>query len=225
MADRQVDKNYGSMRTKHGLDHASANGYVGEWFFRREQRFLTNRLGTGLILDAACGSALMLKDLGNADVIGLDYNLLACKQASANDQTIVRGDGFNMPFANQTFDAVINCQFLNQQTPAQRQQFIAEVSRVLKPGGHCHIMWRGAETLIHQSVNCASNILARLQGEPTFPQYYHPPQLLLQDAINSGFELVEQNMTAPLGGATVAPGSLTAKIIGASHYVNLRRLP
>jgi SAM-dependent methyltransferase len=225
MADQQVDKNYGSMRTRHGLNHASANGYVGEWFFRREQRFLTSRLNSGVILDVACGSALMLKGLANAEVIGLDYNLLACEQANANDQTIVRGDGFNMPFAGQTFDAVVNCQFLNQQTPAQRRQFIAELSRVLKPGGHCHIMWRGAETLIHRCVNFASSVIRNLQGEPIFPQYYHPPQLLLEDAINAGFELVEQNMTAPLGSATVTPGGLMAKLLGASHYVNLRRLP
>lgn len=221
LADKQVDRQYGSMRAKHGLEHASANGYVGEWFFLREQRFLLSRLDPGLTLDAACGSALMLRGAKNITAIGLDFNAIACEQALKNQQVVARGDAFAMPFADETFDSIINCQFLNQQNKNQRQQFIKEAHRVLKHGGHCHIMWRGAETLVHRLVNFASNTLRRLNSEPVFPQFYHAPAELLAEATVLGFKLVERDMTVPIGPVRVTPDTILAKVFGASHYVKL----
>ncbi len=222
-ADREVDQKYGSMRARHGIDHASANGYVGQWFFQRERRFLVPRIKPGLVLDVACGSALMLQDCPGLEVVGLDYNQTACEQAKWNKQIICRGNAFNLPFSESTFDAVVNCQFLNQQPDLQRQKFITEVSRVLKPGGHCHIMWRGADTLIHRTVNFGDSFLRKLKSEPIFPQYHHPPSRLLDDAKLAGLKLIEVNMTLPIGPAAIQPGSLAARLLGASYYVDLQK--
>lgn len=222
-ADKEVNSKYGSMRARHGTNHASANGYIGQWFFQREQKFLTPRIQPGLVLDVACGSALMLQNCQDLEVIGIDYNQTACEQARLNQQLISRGDAFNLPFAAETFDSVVNCQFLNQQPRELRAKFLTEIARVLKPEGECHIMWRGAETLIHQSVNFAENLIRKIQSEPIFPQYHHPPDILLAEAERNGLYPLEVNMTLPIGPATVTPGSALAKFFGASHYVRFRR--
>lgn len=221
MADIDVNQKYETMRELHGTEHASANGYVTDSFFRREQRFLIERLRPGKTLDAACGSALMLENCRHLEVIGLDFNMTACQQAQKNKVSVIRGDVFNLPFANDSFTNVINCQFLNQQPGAVRQAFLSELARVTEPGGHCHILWRGADTLIHRIANWLDNTLRQFQGKEIFPQHFHEPHRLMEDAVNAGFKIDLHVMTLPFGPSTVTPGSISAKVFGASYYIRL----
>tara|TARA_R110002073_G_scaffold4917_6_gene31030 strand:+ start:1903 stop:2580 length:678 start_codon:yes stop_codon:yes gene_type:complete len=223
VADQRVDEKYTPMRDRHDAQHASANGYVGNWFFQREQRFLLNRIQPGLTLDIACGSGLMLKRAPGLDVIGLDFNADACRQARSNQTAITRGDAFTLPFAEHCFDNVVNCQFLNQQPIGQEQLFITEAARVLKPGGQLHIMWRGATTLIHRSVNQLSRTLNRVKGEPNFPQFVHTPDNLVRVAKSCHLSEVVRTMTLPLGPAEIQPQNPFAAIFGASHYLCLEK--
>lgn len=223
MANQQIDQKYASMRGRHGTAHASANGYVGHWFFTREQRFLLSKIKPGLTLDIACGSGLMLLDAPDLDVIGIDYNATACIQAHSNSVAITRSDAFNLPFYNDTFHSVVNCQFLNQQTDNDAQRFLSEAARVLSPGGKLHLVWRGADTLIHRTVYGLSSLLRKLVGEPIFPQFDHQPNALIESSKTFNLKVVEQSMTLPFGPKEVSPGSLTAKIAGASRYLCLEK--
>jgi ubiquinone/menaquinone biosynthesis C-methylase UbiE len=59
----------------------------------------------------------------------------------------VQGDAQDLPFADETFDAVINVEASHQYPDFER--FLAEVARVLRPGGHflytdnCRRRWVG----------------------------------------------------------------------------------
>ena len=90
-----------------------------------------------------------------------------------------------------------------------------------EPGGHCHILWRGADTLIHQMANWLDNTLRQFLGKEIFPQYFHEPHLLMEDAVNAGFKVDQHVMTLPFGPSEVRPGSIYAKVLGASYYVKL----
>lgn len=225
MADIRVDKKYAGIREAHGGKHASANGYVGHWFFLRERQFLAAQIETGFTLDIACGSGLMLNQLPHLPhVVGVDFNESACKQARWNQFSIVRGDAFELPFRPNTFDNVVNCQFFNQQTPLQRRPFFAEVNRVLKPGGKCHILWRGATTLIHRSAHRVFRFVDTLKGAEQFPQYAHSPTELIEMAANFNLRAMDSCTTLPFGPAAVKNHNPLAQIIGASHYLQLEKV-
>jgi SAM-dependent methyltransferase len=67
--------------------------------------------------------------------IGLDRSLPALRYAQARDPavTFVQADGVRLPFQSASIDVVFNIEAMNF---FPRPAFIAEVSRVLAPGGH-----------------------------------------------------------------------------------------
>ena len=173
MADQHTDGLYAEIRQKFGQSGAGANGYQMRSFFRREQALLYSLLGHAdlPVLDIACGSGLMLASLpsGRGEVIGLDYNQLACIDAKRNGLTVLRGDAFSLPFVNGSIAQVVNCQFLNQQSNENTRQFIEEVARVLKPGGRLVLFWRYADSLFHRL--CGALVWAGewVRRAPRFP--------------------------------------------------------
>jgi SAM-dependent methyltransferase len=93
----------------------------------------------GMVLDLACGAGRWTRTLvqryGSHHVIGLDLSfasLRACKTANP-DISLVRGNAWTLPFANNTFGA-INCPNSLQLIP-DTPRVLREVGRTLKPGG------------------------------------------------------------------------------------------
>ncbi len=225
MADPVVDAKYQSMRKRFGGDNGAGNGYLANWFFLREQAYLTPQIRPGDVLDIACGSGLMLKSLSDEHrVTGIDFNDDACVQAKINQVTIIRGDAFCLPFDNESFDAVVNCQFFNQQPSEQIAQFFSEASRILKPGGEIHILWRGGETLVHRLAHGIFSLKNRLSGVPIFPQFLHTPKQLRDMTESYHLAVREQRMTLPLGPTDINTDSLLAKCLGASYYMQFEKV-
>lgn len=91
------------------------------------------------ILDLCCGSGqttgFLLQSSNN--VTGLDASPLSLKRARYNvpDATYVEAFAEDMPFTDNSFDLVHTSAALHEMQPQQLQKIIAEVYRVLKPGG------------------------------------------------------------------------------------------
>lgn len=87
------------------------------------------------VLDVACGSGYGLTVLsgGGRRVVGADLNLGALAHASSTEVPVVAGAGGALPFARGTFDAVTSFETLEHIGP--REAFVAELARVLRPGG------------------------------------------------------------------------------------------
>jgi ubiquinone/menaquinone biosynthesis C-methylase UbiE len=112
------------------------------------QRIFSQALGKRYlkVLDVGTGPGVvanMLADLGH-DVTGVDVSDGMLKKAKINSQELchslefVQGDGENLPFGSETFDAVVNRYVLwNLPNP---KNALAEWKRVLKPGGHLVII-------------------------------------------------------------------------------------
>ena len=100
------------------------------------------------ILDVATGTAdlalALKKALPNAEVIGVDFaeEMLSfgrTKAAKANlDVPLIQGDGLNLPFEDNRFDAVSIAYGIRNFS--DRQKGLEEFYRVLKPGGTLAIL-------------------------------------------------------------------------------------
>lgn len=91
------------------------------------------------VLDLCCGSGQATRILVQQSqaVTGLDASPLSLKRARYNvpPATYVEALAEAMPFLEAHFDLVHTSMALHEMQPDQRQQIIAEVYRVLKPGG------------------------------------------------------------------------------------------
>ncbi len=88
------------------------------------------------VLDLACGTGVMIERLAREGrtVIGLDRAWVEVEEARRRGRgPLVQGHASYLPFADGSFDAVV-CS-LGMAVVADRPRLIAEVARVLKPGG------------------------------------------------------------------------------------------
>jgi len=94
------------------------------------------------VLEVSCGAgggaSYIVRTLGPASYTGLDLNpasIAKCQQRHRlPGLDFVQGDAQNLPFPDQSFDAVINVEASHQYPDFPR--FLEEVARVLRPGGH-----------------------------------------------------------------------------------------
>ncbi|WP_460448091.1 class I SAM-dependent methyltransferase [Alsobacter sp. SYSU BS001988] len=132
-----------------------------------------------LVLDLACGPgyAARAAHAAGAVVTGLDFSPRMIRLARATSPDVIAfatGDAHSLPFAHASFDAVI-CNF-GAQHFADPGRALAEMARVLKPGGFCAFtVW--AENCL----NCAGDVLERAVESfasadtevPRGPDYHH----------------------------------------------------
>lgn len=94
---------------------------------------------SAVVLDLCCAHGVVTKALTQAfdQVIGLDASPRAIARARKRvpQATYVEAFAEQMPFADATFDLVHISMALHEMTPQQRRAILAEVWRVLKPGG------------------------------------------------------------------------------------------
>jgi ubiquinone/menaquinone biosynthesis C-methylase UbiE len=91
------------------------------------------------VLDLCCGSGQATEVLVkySQNVTGLDASPLSLKRAQKNVPQAEYVEAFaeNMPFEDNLFDLVHTSAAMHEMQPNQLRQILAEVYRVLKPGG------------------------------------------------------------------------------------------
>jgi glycosyltransferase involved in cell wall biosynthesis/predicted SAM-dependent methyltransferase len=85
----------------------------------------------GRILDAGCGSSIIIQSLNNA--VGMDYSESKVRFLRRYGIPLVRGSAFALPFRDRSFDCVISSQVI-EHIPYDEVLF-SEMKRVLRPGG------------------------------------------------------------------------------------------
>jgi ubiquinone/menaquinone biosynthesis C-methylase UbiE len=108
------------------------------------------------VLDLGCGTgtlALLAKRrVPGTRVFGLDGDpeMLARAYAKAQDAGLaVQFDqelSYELPYREQQFDRVLSTLFFHHLAPADKRRTVAEVARVLKPGGELHVADWGPPT-------------------------------------------------------------------------------
>jgi SAM-dependent methyltransferase len=109
------------------------NGYLYRW----AARALGNLSGVQplTVLDAACGEGILGRYLSPRHAYtGIDFSTRLLTRAKRyNPASYFRADLHHLPFPNNTFDAVVSLQAL--QYLHRPQDALAQIARVLKPGG------------------------------------------------------------------------------------------
>lgn len=94
------------------------------------------------VLEVSCGAgggaSYIMRTLGPASYTGMDLNPASIELCRREHRIpgleFVQGDAQNLPFPDEAFDAVINVEASHQYPDFIG--FLAEVARVLRPGGH-----------------------------------------------------------------------------------------
>lgn len=98
---------------------------------RRRHRIVTFwARGASRVLDAGCGSSVIIQGLNNA--IGMDLNAAKLRFLEPRGTPLVRGSILALPFGDASFDCLISSQVI-EHVPFDERIF-AEMRRVLKPG-------------------------------------------------------------------------------------------
>ncbi len=147
----------------------------------RERRFksalvsqMTLRPGKQ-ILDLACGTGtlavLLKRAMPDAAVIGLDGDKTILEiargkvRAKGIEIMFHRGLSYEMPYADAAFDQVVSSLFFHHLTPANKSATLAEIERVLRPGGELHIADWGIPA--NRLMKASSRFVQMLDGVET----------------------------------------------------------
>lgn len=101
------------------------------WQRRRHSITVSWARGAGRILDAGCGSSLIVQSLNNA--IGMEFNFGKLRFLRHHGIPLARGSAFALPFKDASFDCVISSQVIEHL--AYDEILFSEMRRVLRPGG------------------------------------------------------------------------------------------
>lgn len=109
------------------------------WWFRARlavvRTFLSRYVPPGCGLDCSCGTGLTLKELPQWVQIGADLHGLALKHTRARGlERLIQADLRHLPLADNSLDLVTSLDTLEH--IEQDTEALAEIFRVLKPGGH-----------------------------------------------------------------------------------------
>jgi SAM-dependent methyltransferase len=127
------------------LLEATARAERDHFWFRGLRRFVTPLLeeaaggvSSPRILDCGCGTGhnlLMLRRYGRAAGIDLNWTGLSYAR-ERGERTVAQATAASLPFAGGTFDIVTSFDVIYALSDRDEQATIAEMFRVLKPGGH-----------------------------------------------------------------------------------------
>jgi len=95
------------------------------------------------LLDLGCGNGRLvglLKDI-EVDYLGVDFSeeLVACAKNNFPDKKFLAMDALNLNLPEKSFDVVLCVSVLNHLPKDKHVQFVANIKKVLKPGG-CLLM-------------------------------------------------------------------------------------
>ncbi len=104
------------------------------------------------VLEIGCGTGSLTTRLAQAlpaaSVTGLDPDPAVLARAQAKDRARrikwLQGTAAELPLPDQSVDRVVASLLLHHLTSAEKQQALAEASRVLRPGGRLHVADWGA---------------------------------------------------------------------------------
>jgi SAM-dependent methyltransferase len=220
-ADKATDVSYRDLRARHSTNDARANGYRFHKYFLREQKYVLELIGpqAGAVLDVGCGSGLLLAPLAaeRANIFGLDFNEIACRDAVQNGLKIIRGDGFALPVGDGTVHTVVATQFINQQTPEATRRFLREAVRVLETNGRTILVWRNGKAWIHRAAHTLYSVGDSLLRRPKFPYINHQIGEVCGWANKAGLRTeLSQSLLSVAGLKFDNPNGIGSKILGAS---------
>jgi SAM-dependent methyltransferase len=137
-----------SSKKVHPLKY-SVHTRLREFHLRR----LFPRLSTGRLLDVGCGLGYLTETLGKDFITtGMDYDIHALEVNQARGLDMVRGSVAQLPFKEQSFDVILCSEVLEHLPEGVDEKALAEMARLLRPGGRLLITVPSLEGIRAESV-------------------------------------------------------------------------
>jgi len=113
---------------------SQVTGIVGYFYamYRAEVLARVAGLAGRDILEIGCGEGMMFDRTGTSPV-QMDVSMTRVRRASSKARFLLCADGYQLPFADESFEAVLLVAILEHTREPWR--ILAETERVLKPGG------------------------------------------------------------------------------------------
>ncbi len=138
--------------------------------FKRQLIQQANIAPNHRVLDLGCGTAtltLLIKQLHpHAEVVGLDGDAKALRIAQNKiaktgvQITLVQGLSYEMDFPAASFDRVLSSLVFHHLTSENKRRTLAEVFRILKPGGELHVAdWGKPQNVLMRAVSFTVQVL------------------------------------------------------------------
>ena len=138
-----------------------------------ESRVALRVCPTGRILEAGCGTGLVLQRLrrAGASAVGIDLSRGMLGRASERRLPVAQADLLHLPFPNDAFDLVCSFKVLAHVQPIR--EAIAELARVTRPGGHLVLEFYNRHSLrtLIKRLKPPSKISQRETDEAVFTRY------------------------------------------------------
>lgn len=120
----------------HGSQVTGVVGYFYE-MYRREVIARVTGVASRDILEVGCGEGMMFEGTSISPV-QMDVSMRRVRFARDKGQRAICGDGYHIPFSDNSFEVVLLIAILEHTSEPAR--VIAEARRVLKPGGRAIIV-------------------------------------------------------------------------------------
>jgi 2-polyprenyl-3-methyl-5-hydroxy-6-metoxy-1,4-benzoquinol methylase len=152
--------------------------------------FYLNALPHGRLLEVGCGSGLMLKAMQDRgwDVVGVDPDPIAIKNAKSKGLIVYQGILTDQKFKNDSFDAIALSHVI-EHVP-DPLSLLKECERILKPGGHLVLITPNTNSLCHQLYKTDWRSL-----EPPRHLYIFNLETLKQLSRKAGFQNIKMETT------------------------------
>ena len=141
---------------------AQTRGVVG-WFYRLyiEETLRFVRDNPGRLLDIGSGEGMIFKN-SVVSPVQLDVSFTRLTRAAEYNGLLICADAYDLPFKNESFEAVLLIALLEHTTDPGR--ILKETHRVLKPGGRTAV-------LIPNDINMSAGRVLLGKWPPRYPDH------------------------------------------------------
>jgi SAM-dependent methyltransferase len=191
-----------------------------------ELNFIKKNLGTGQILDAAGGTGLFttlaLQDTDSSiTILDQDEGMLEAGKIQFPSNRYVSGSCYDMPFKNNFFDGILVR--ANMMYFTDRKRYMAELARVLKPGGNLVIIERNKFEFIRPLLSLMGKKNDPIANPADFVSFFELKKLLKKSNLSSQFTLGYGLSTPALSKTLIQYGGrLRLNIFPFKHHLLLK---
>jgi ubiquinone/menaquinone biosynthesis C-methylase UbiE len=172
------------------------------------------------VLEAGCGTGLLLDRLAQdaSGVVGVDLSRGMVSRALERGHPVVQADLAALPFADASFDAVASFKVLAH-VPEPRRA-IAELGRVLRPGGHLVLEFYNRHSLRHliRALRPSLRTSDAFAEDAIATRFVSPHEAV--NLLPEGFEVVDLR---GIRGFTLLPATLRLPLLGRALQAAERR--
>ena len=219
-----LDRFYTKLAQIYLKDDARQSGYQSTWWFRRvvnviKTELKIHKIYSETIVDLGCGSGLFLKHVfpKHKNLIGVDFNELACERALQRGINAIRADIFNLPFKEQSLTNICCINVLQQFSFDDISHFIKSSASILRQDGIFILVWRNDECVLHKLARLVYSL--SFKKNKSFSWYGHSLHDIVTLLSVNRIGILSACAISAVLGTRLRSSSPISRLLGAEFFV------